>query len=146
MDFELTDDEYLKALAALEAIVKGRDDELSALADDPGERPLPVLLARYGRATLTSILSVAFGLDAALSALRGPGELMKEIEADPTGRMVFILTESLHNQAVRAGSDPVVTKEIGQAVLAAIHAFTAAENDEALALLGALRDDFLSAE
>ncbi|MEE1759337.1 MULTISPECIES: hypothetical protein [unclassified Streptomyces] len=45
MDIELTDDEHLRALAALEAVVGNNDDALAALAGDAGERPLPAPLA-----------------------------------------------------------------------------------------------------
>jgi hypothetical protein len=41
MDIELTDDEHLRALAALEAVVGNDDDALAVLAGGASERPLP---------------------------------------------------------------------------------------------------------
>lgn len=54
MDIELTDDEHLRALAALEAVVENNDDALAVLAGGDGERPLPALLAAYGQHTLST--------------------------------------------------------------------------------------------
>lgn len=140
MDVELTDDEHLRALAALEAVVGNDDDALTALAGDVGERPLPRLLAAYGQHTLHRILIAAFGIDAAMSRDE-TGRLVAEINADPMARMVFVLTDALHNQAAAAGGDPVTAKLIGGSILLAIHAFTDADNHDALTLLRALRNE-----
>ncbi|MEU9791109.1 hypothetical protein AB0E27_10800 [Streptomyces sparsogenes] len=59
-------------------------------------------------------------------------------------RIVFLLTDSLHHQAALAGDD-LVTKRIGGSILLAIHAFTDADNQDALTLLRALRSQVLQA-
>ncbi|MFE9123723.1 hypothetical protein [Streptomyces sp. NPDC007172] len=60
-------------------------------------------------------------------------------------RIVFVLTDALHNQAVPAGSDPVTAKLVARSILLAIHAFTDADNQDALALLRGLRNEVLHA-
>ncbi|MDX3458563.1 hypothetical protein PV396_42650 [Streptomyces sp. ME02-8801-2C] len=141
MDIELTDDEHLRALAALEAIVGNNDDALTVLAGSDGERPLPVLLAAYGQHTLHRILIAGFGIDATMD-YDETGQLVGEINSDPMARIVFVLTDALHNQAAPADDDPATAKLIARSVLLAIHAFTDADNQDAgriverLALLG----------
>lgn len=142
MDIELTDDEHLRALAALEAVVENRDEALDALAGGTGERPLPALLAAYGQHTLHRILIHAFGINATMD-YDETGRLVAEINADPMARMTFALTDSLHNQAALAGHDPATAKRIARSVLLAIHAFTDADNHDALTLLRALRNEVL---
>ncbi|MDX3165792.1 hypothetical protein PV516_18580 [Streptomyces scabiei] len=142
MDIELTRDEHLRALAALEAVVGNNDDALAVLAGDAHERPLPTLLAAYGQHTLHRILIKAFGIDATMDHDE-TGRLVTEINSDPTARIVFLLTDALHNQAALAGQDPVTAKLIGGSILGAIHAFTDADNDDALTLLRALRNEAL---
>ncbi|PAZ09343.1 hypothetical protein CLM62_47175 [Streptomyces sp. SA15] len=148
MDIELTDDEHLRALAALEATVGNDDDALAVLASAPGERPLPALLAllaAYGQHTLHRILSAAFGVDATMD-YGETGRLVAEINSDPTARIVFVLTDALHNQAALAGDDPATAKLIAGSILLAIHAFTDADNQDALTLLRALRNEVLQVD
>lgn len=142
MDLELTDDEHLRALAALEAVVGDNDDALTVLAGSADERPLPVLLAAYGQHTLHRILVAAFGIDATMDHDE-TGRLVAEINSDPMARIVFVLTDALHNQAAPAGDDPATAKLIGKSILLAIHAFTDADNQDALTLLRALRTEVL---
>jgi hypothetical protein len=144
MDNELTDDEHLRALAALEAVVVSDDDALAALAGGADERPLPALLAAYGQHTLHRILIAAFGIDATMD-YDETGRLVEEINSDPMARLVFVLTDALHNQAARAGDDPATAKLIARSILLAIHAFTDADNQDALTLLRALRSQVLRA-
>jgi len=145
MDIELTGDEHLRALAALEAVVGDNDDALTVLAGGAGERPLPALLAAYGQHTLHRILISAFGIDATMD-YDETGRLVAEINADPMARVVFVLTDALHNQAALAGNDPVNAKLIGRSILLAIHAFTDADDQDALTLLRALRSEVLRAD
>ncbi|MFG2732551.1 hypothetical protein [Streptomyces canus] len=142
MDIELTDDEHLRALAALEAIVGNNDDALAILAGGAGERPPPALLAAYGQHTLHRALIATFGIDATMD-YDETGRLVAEINSDPTARMVFVLTDALHNQAALAGDDPATAKLIAGSILLAIHAFTSADNQDALTLLRALRNEVL---
>jgi hypothetical protein len=142
MDIELTDDEHLRALAALEAVVGDNDDALAVLEGGAGERPLPALLAAYGQHTLHRVLIAAFGIDATMD-YDETGRLVAEINSDPMARLVFVLTDALHNQAALAGNDPTTAKLVARSILLAIHAFTDADNQDALTLLRALRNEVL---
>jgi hypothetical protein len=145
VDTELTDDEHLRSLAALEAVVGNNDHGLAVLAGGAGERPLPALLAAYGQHTLHRVIIAAFGIDATMDHDE-TGRLVSEINDDPMARMVFVLTDALHNQAALAGNDPATAKLIGGSILNAIHAFTDADTDDALSLLRALRHEVLKAD
>lgn len=142
MDTELTDDDHLRALAALEAVVGNDDDALAVLAGGEGERRLPTLLAAYGQHTLHRIIVAAFGITATMDRDE-TGRLVAEINDDPMARIVFVLTDALYNQAAFVGDDQVTAKLIGRSILMAIHAFTDADNDDALTLLRALRNEVL---
>ncbi|MFJ6774825.1 hypothetical protein ACIQOV_28365 [Kitasatospora sp. NPDC091257] len=144
MDIELTDDEHLRALAVLEAVVKNDADALGVLAGNAGERPLPGLLAAYGQHTLHRILIAAFGIDATMDHDE-TGRLVAEINGDPMARMVFVLTDALHNQAALAGDGPANAKLVARSILLAIHALTDADDHDALTLLRALRNEVLRA-
>jgi hypothetical protein len=150
-DIELTDDEHLRALAALEAVVGNNDTGLAVLAaGGAGEKAVPELLAAYGKHTLERILVAAFGI----TSETGAGEMgprLAELNADPQARLTFLLAEALRQQAVLAGDDLVTAKLIGMSVLGAVHAFTDADADadadaddsDALTLLRALRNEVL---
>ncbi|MGW4735158.1 hypothetical protein ACWEQC_39455 [Streptomyces shenzhenensis] len=142
MGIGLTDDEHLRALAALEAVVGNDDDALGVLSGGAGERPLPALLAAYGQHTLHRILVAAFGIDATMDCDE-TGRLVAEINSDPMARVVFVLTDALHNQAALAGDDPATAKLVARSVLLAVHAFTDSDNQDALTLLRALRNQVL---
>jgi hypothetical protein len=53
------------------------------------------------------------------------------------------LTDALRHQTALAGDDPATAKHIGISVLGAVHAFTEADDSEALTLLRALRNEVL---
>jgi hypothetical protein len=74
------------------------------------------------------------------------GQRIAELNGDPMARIVFLLTDSLHHQAVLAGGDLVTAERIGGSTLLAIHAFTDADNQDALTLLRALRNEGLRAD
>ncbi|MEU8812564.1 hypothetical protein ACN6K5_002170 [Streptomyces violaceoruber] len=145
MDDELTNDDHLRALAALEAVVQNDDGALKALVGGAHERPLAALLAAYGQHTLHRVLLAAFGIEATMTHDE-TGQRVAELNGDPMARIVFLLTDSLHHQAILAGDDLVTAKRIGGTVLLAIHAFTDADNQDALALLRALRNEALQAD
>lgn len=142
-DIELTGDEHLRALAALEAVAGGDDAGLAVLAaGGAGEWPLPALLAAYGRHTLERILLTAFGITAGMD--RGErSEHLAELNADPQARLTFLLTDALHHQAALAGADLITAKHIAISILGAVHAFTNADDSDALTLLRALRNEVL---
>ncbi|MFI8089077.1 hypothetical protein ACIF9R_12275 [Streptomyces sp. NPDC086080] len=144
MDDELTNDDHLRALAALEAVVQNNDGALEVLAGGAHERPLAALLAAYGQHTLHRVLLAAFGIEATMTHDE-TGQRLAELNGDPMARIVFLLTDSLHHQAVLAGDDLVTAKRIGGSILLAIHAFTDADNQDALTLLRALRNEALRA-
>ncbi|KIF72725.1 hypothetical protein QR77_41245 [Streptomyces sp. 150FB] len=145
MDAELTNDDHLRALAALEAVVQNNDGALAVLAGGACERPLAALLAAYGKHTLERILLAAFGVEATMTR-EETGQRVTQLNGDPMARIVFLLTDSLHHQAVLAGGDLVTAKRIGGSILHAIHAFTDAEDEDALTLLRALRNEVLQAD
>ena len=145
MDDELTNDDHLRALAALEAVVQNDDGALKALVGGARERPLAALLAAYGQHTLHRVLLAAFGIEATMT-YDETGQRVAELNGDPMARIVFLLADSLHHQAILAGGDLVTAKRIGGSVLLAIHAFTDADNQDALALLRALRNEALQAD
>ncbi len=107
------------------------DGALAVLAGGAGERPLPMLLAAYGQHTLHRIIIAAFGISATMDCDE-TGRLAAEINDDPQARLLFVLTDALHNQAILANDDPVAAKLISGSILGAIHAFTDADNDNAL--------------
>lgn len=67
---ELTNDNHLRALAALEAVVQNNDGALEILAGGADERPLAALLAAYGQHTLQRVLLAAFGIEATMTTTR----------------------------------------------------------------------------
>lgn len=135
MTTTLTDDEYRRALAALQIISAGQDVALAVLSC-PGERPLPALLAAYGQDTISRILIAAYGIDATM----GLEETGRRVDADPVTRLAFVLIDTLHEQAAIACDDPAVTQLIASAILGAVAAFT---GDDVLSFLRALRDGVL---
>lgn len=145
MDAELTNDDHLRALAALEAVVQNNDGGLAVLAGGAHERPLAALLAAYGKHTLERVLLAAFGIEATMT-YDETGQRVAELNGDPTARVIFLLTDSLHHQAALAGDDLITAKRIGGSILLAIHAFTDADNQDALTLLRGLRNEVLQAD
>ncbi|MEI5036290.1 hypothetical protein RB201_37435 [Streptomyces sp. S1A(2023)] len=117
MDTELTDDEHLRALAALEAVVGNNDAGLAALAaGSVGERPLPELLAVYGSHTLKRILVAVFGITATADR-NETRRLVAELNDHSQARLTFLLTDALRQQAAMAGDDLATAKRIGISVL-----------------------------
>ncbi|MFE9347985.1 hypothetical protein [Streptomyces olivaceus] len=145
MDDELTPDDHLRALAALEAVVQNNDSGLQVLAGGEHERPLAALLAAYGKHTLERVLLAAFGIEATMTRDE-TGQRVAELNGDPMARIVFLLNDSLHHQAALAGDDLVTAKRIGGSILLAMHAFTDADNQDALTLLRALRNEALQSD
>lgn len=139
VDNELTADENLRAVAALEAITADDDANLAALAG-PGERPLPDLLAAYGQHILQRLMLAAFGADPTM----GVDEIRRitaEVNADQQARIVFLLADTLKKWAATAGDDLAVAKDIGSAVLLAVGTF--ADVDDTAVVLRALRAQVL---
>jgi len=74
------------------------------------------------------------------------GRLVAEINSDPMARMVFILTDALHNQAALADDDPATAKLVARSIILGIHAVTDADNKDALTLPLALRNEVLQVD
>jgi hypothetical protein len=130
-DDDLTTDEQLRALAALEAIAAGDDVALTVLAA-PGERPLPALLSAYGQDSLHRLLIAAFKIGPDTSDA-DRAERLAELNNDQQARLVFILINSLHQFADYARDDLAAAKAIGQTVLDVMGLLTA--HDTAVILL-----------
>jgi hypothetical protein len=140
-DIELTDDEHLRALTALEAVVGNHDAALPVLAGGDGERPLPELLAAYGRHTLDRILLAAFEInaDTGSSEMRGAWRT-----SAPTRRPASSSCSPTPCATWPPAPAPTSTaKYIGISILGAVHAFTDADDSDALTLLRALRNQVL---
>jgi hypothetical protein len=138
-DDHLTDDEHLRAVAALEAITTGNDANLAALTG-PGERPLPDLLARYGEDNLHRILLTMVGIDASTGPHEMP-RLLAEMNSTQQAQLVYTLTSVLRQTADHRGADLETAKIIGTAVLRAIGTFI--DVDDIAVVLRALRAQVL---
>ncbi|MFE9426753.1 hypothetical protein ACFYNO_27745 [Kitasatospora sp. NPDC006697] len=138
-EMDLTQDETLRALAALEASWHRDEQALAALvAATESEQPLPVLLADYGHRTLQALLTIAFsgGDDTPEDAARQT-EQMRE---NAIYRLSEVLGEALEVWAANAGEDVAAAGQIGRLVVAAIVAVSqSSTGDEILPLLAALR-------
>lgn len=138
VDNQLTEDENLRAVAALEAISANDDDALGVLAA-PGERPLPDLLAAYGQHVFQRLMLAAFGADPTMGAdeIR---HITAEINTDQQARIVLLLADTLKKWAATADRDLAVAKQIGTTVLLAVSAFV---DDDVQVVLQALRAQIL---
>jgi hypothetical protein len=104
--------------------------------------PLPERLAAYGKYTLERILVAAFGITAATGG-EEMGERLGELNGDPQARITFLLADAWRHQAAAAGADLATAKYIGMSVLMGVHAFTDADESDALTLLCVLRNEIL---
>ena len=141
----MTRDEQLRARAALEAVVGNDDAALTVLAGDAEELPLAALLAVYGQYVFRRVLLVMFGVDATMDRDEVV-RLVAEINGDPMARVLFLLADALRDQAALAGNDPSAVKLIGKTILGVIRAVSDADDQDALALLGAMRDQILESD
>ncbi|MGW6916617.1 hypothetical protein ACWGB8_22740 [Kitasatospora sp. NPDC054939] len=143
-DRGLTDEESLRALAALEAAWREDEEALAALAARrPEEQPLPLLLARYGEFTVTNILALAFGINGEMSAEEFD-EASERLARNVVARICSVLSETQQAWAASAGDDVDAAREIARSVIDAILAVTEGGVDgSVLPLLGALRQHVL---
>lgn len=141
----LTNDDHLRALAAVEAVVRNNDGALEVLAGGSHERPVAALLVAYGKHTLHRVLIAAYGIEATVTRDE-TGQRVAELNGDPMARIVILLTDSLHHQVALAGDDVVTAQRVGGSILLAIHALTDAANQDALTLLRTLRNEALRAD
>ncbi|GAA1956391.1 hypothetical protein GCM10009738_32950 [Kitasatospora viridis] len=136
---ELTRDETLRALAALEASWRHDEQALEALAAvGEFEQPLPVLLADYGHRTLQALLTIAFsGSDTTPEeALR----LTEQMRENAIYRLSEVLGEALEVWGGAADGSSAAAGQIGRVVVSAIVAVSQSNTgDDILPLLAALR-------
>ncbi|MGF1430346.1 hypothetical protein [Kitasatospora sp. LaBMicrA B282] len=141
---ELTRDEVLRALAALEAGWAGDEQALAVLGERaPGERALPALLALYGERTLQALLTIAISgqeTPSSEQALACADELAHTV----VGRISGVLGQALESWAAGAGDDSAAACQIARTVIGAIAAVSQdADGDDVLPLLAALRTQTL---
>jgi hypothetical protein len=138
-EMELTRDETLRALAALEASWRHDDQALEALgAAGDYEQPLPVLLADYGHRTLRALLTIAFSGGNATA--EDMPELTEQMRSNAIYRLSEVLGDALTVWGDSADSSPAAAGDIGRTVMAAIVAVSQSNTGEdILPLLAALR-------
>ncbi|WP_329560901.1 hypothetical protein [Kitasatospora sp. NBC_01266] len=137
---ELTRDEVLRALAALEAGWQHDEHALAVLGERRGdERTLPALLALYGERTLRALLTLAVGGQDGLSSQQAL-DAAEELDRSVVGRISGVLGEALESWAQAAGDDSSAAGQIARTVIGAIAAVSQdAEGDDVLPLIAALR-------
>ncbi|TQF06884.1 hypothetical protein E6W39_37715 [Kitasatospora acidiphila] len=136
---DLTRDETLRALAALEASWRHDDQALEALgAAEEYEQPLPVLLADYGHRTLRALLTIAFS--GGTAAPEEMPELTERMRDNAIYRLSEVLGDALEVWGDTADSSPAAAGHIGRTVMSAIVAVSQSDTGEdILPLLAALR-------
>ncbi|MGW4898194.1 hypothetical protein ACWEQL_39025 [Kitasatospora sp. NPDC004240] len=140
----MTDEESLRALAALEATWREDDEALAALAARrPDERPLPLLLADYGEFTVTNLLALAYGINDRMS----PEELTEaseQLAGNVVTRVCGALAQTQRAWAEECGDDVGTARQIARSVINALLAVTEGGVDgSVLPLIGALRQHVL---
>ncbi|MCX4744135.1 hypothetical protein OG455_01170 [Kitasatospora sp. NBC_01287] len=143
-DPELSRDEVLRALAALEAGWQRDERGLAVLGErGPGERTLPALLAIYGERTLRALLTLAVGGQEGLSTQEAM-DAADQLDRSVVGRISGVLGQALESWAETAGDDSVAAGHIARTVIGAIAAVSQdAEGDDVLPLIAALRTQTL---
>lgn len=139
---ELTPDEVMRAVAALEAAWAGDDDALAVLARAGyGEQPLAVLVARYGASRLQNMLLVVTGI----AELDGSAQqqAMAQFREGLIPHMAGVALSMMDGWARSAGDDVQATGDLARCVLQAILSFTTDGDDpgQVQALFAHLRAD-----
>ncbi|MER5561181.1 hypothetical protein ABT071_21510 [Streptomyces sp. NPDC002506] len=140
MSAELTPDQILRVVAALEAAWGGDEDALAALVrGGQREQPLAQLITQYGASRLQSMLLVVTGIN----RLDGP-DLQEALSAFREGLISHVTTIALSMMdgwAHTAGDDVRATGELARQVMRALLSFTTDGDDprEVQALLAHLR-------
>jgi hypothetical protein len=122
MAAELSPDEVLRAINALEAAWKRDDDALAALGGSGvGKQPLAQLIARYGASAVerTALVSIGAG-----HLPRAEAELALMESGDGLGHhMLILLGLTLANWAADARDDVQATGALGRSVLQTMLSF-----------------------
>ncbi|WP_404200416.1 hypothetical protein [Streptomyces tauricus] len=142
MEPELTADQVMRVIAALEAAWAGDDDALAALArGGGGEQPLAVMVAQYGASRVQSMLLVVTGI----AGLDGADqqEALAELRQGLISHMTTMALSMMDGWARSAGDDVRATGDLARRVLQAILSFTTDGDDpeQVRALFAHLRAD-----
>ncbi|MEU3953589.1 hypothetical protein AB0F45_14915 [Streptomyces achromogenes] len=144
MPSELTPDQVLRVIAALEAAWNGDDDALAALArGGSGEQPLAVLVAEFGESRLLKMVLAATGID----GLEGTEleQAVAEYRQSITPHLLGVASGLMASWAASAGEDVRTTGDLARHVLRALLSFTGRDDPEGVrALLAHLRADALA--
>ncbi|MEU5836410.1 hypothetical protein ABZ820_22450 [Streptomyces diacarni] len=142
MPTELTADQVMRAVAALEAAWGGDDGALAALVQSGhGERPLAELVAQYGASRLQSMVLVASGI-ADLDEVERQ-EALAAFREGLTSHTTAIALSMMSGWALSAGEDVQATGDLARRILQAILSFTTDGDDpeEVRVLFAKLRAD-----
>ncbi|MFE9687853.1 hypothetical protein [Streptomyces sp. NPDC006285] len=144
MEPELTADQVMRVIAALEAPWSEDSDALAALVrGGPGEEPLAMLVARYGASRVQNMLLVVTGI----AHLEGADQqrAMAELRQGLISHMTTVALGMMSGWARAAGEDVQATGDLARHVLQAILSFTTDGDDpqQVRALFAHLRADAL---
>ncbi|MFI9588173.1 hypothetical protein ACIHCQ_41785 [Streptomyces sp. NPDC052236] len=144
MSPELTPDQVMRAVSALEAAWAGDDDALAALArSGHGERSLAELVAQYGASRLQSMVLVVTGI-AGLDGVDRQ-KALAELREGLISYMTTVALSMMSGWALTAGEDVQATGDLARRILQALLSFTTDGDDpqEVRALFDHLRADAL---
>ncbi|MCX4580366.1 hypothetical protein OHB41_45885 [Streptomyces sp. NBC_01571] len=139
---ELTADQVMRAVAALEAAWARDDDALAVLVQSGhGERPLAELVAQYGASRLHCMVLIVTGI----ANLDGADqqEALAELQKGLVPHMTSVAMTMMSGWALAAGADVQATGNLARRILQAILSFTTVGDDpqEVRALFAYLRED-----
>ncbi|MER7682182.1 MULTISPECIES: hypothetical protein [unclassified Streptomyces] len=139
---ELTPDQVMRAVAALEAAWARDDDALAALVQSGhGERPLAELVAQYGASRLQTVVLVATGI-AHLDGAEQQ-EALTQWREGPLSHVTTVAMSTMSGWARAAGEDVGATGDLARHALQAILSFTTIGDDpqDLRTLFAYLRED-----
>ncbi|MBQ0855661.1 MULTISPECIES: hypothetical protein [Streptomyces] len=128
MPAELTADQVMRVIAALEAAWAGDDEALAALAGGgQGEQSLAVMVAQYGASRVQSMLLVVTGI----AGLDGADQqkALAELRQGLIAHMTTVALSMMEGWARSAGDDVRATGDLARRVLQAILSFTTDGDD-----------------
>ncbi|MEV5781301.1 hypothetical protein ACGFWD_42230 [Streptomyces sp. NPDC048448] len=139
---ELTPDQVMRAVAALEAAWASDDDALATLVQSGhGERSLAELVAQYGASRLQTVVLVATGI-AHLDGAEQQ-EALTQWREGPVSLVTSVAMTMMSGWARAAGEDVQSTGDLARHALQAILSFTAIGDDPqgVRSLFAYLRED-----
>ncbi|WP_329525222.1 hypothetical protein [Streptomyces sp. NBC_01462] len=139
---ELTPDQVMRAVAALEAAWASDDDALATLVQSGhGERALAELVAQYGASRLQTVVLVATGI-AHLDGAEQQ-EALTQWREGPVSHVTSVAMTMMSGWARAAGEDVQSTGDLARHALQAILSFTAIGDDPqgVRSLFAYLRED-----